>query len=117
MKRISTLLKNLPGEDHCESTYRAVTYLLAVLSGTSAITEHHGYKGRSDIEVKTGKYIYVFEYKYNKTVSEAMEHIHDRDYAGRYAMDKRTVYLVGANFTGKRENRGLEYKIENLKYF
>lgn len=46
-----------------------------------------------------------------------MEQIHDRDYAGRYAMDKRTVYLVGANFTGKRDNRGLEYKIENLKYF
>lgn len=114
MKRLDTLLKHLPGEDHCESTYRAVTYLLTVLSGNPAIAEHHGYQGRSDLEVKAGKYVYLFEFKYNKSVSEAMDQIYDRDYAGRYAMDKRTVYLIGANFNEKKENRGLQYKIETL---
>lgn len=115
MERLSALLKDLPGEDHNESTYRAVTYLLSVLSGTSAIAEHHGYKGRSDLEVIAGKYVYVFEFKYNKSVSEAMSQIYDRDYAGRYAMDSRTVYLIGANFNDKKGKRGLQYEIEILK--
>lgn len=115
MMRLATLLKDLPGEDHNESTYRAVTYLIAVLSGTTAIAEHHGYKGRSDIEVATADYVYIFEFKYNKSVNEAMEQIYSRDYAGRYALDPRTVYLIGANFNERKENRGLEYEIEKLK--
>lgn len=115
MKRLATLLKGLPGEDHNESTYRAVTYLLAVLSGSPAIAEHHGYKGRSDIEVIAGKYVYVFEFKYNKSVREAMEQIHSRDYAGRYALDRHTVYLIAANFNERKEQRGLDYEIVKFK--
>lgn len=115
MNRLTTLLKDLPGEDHKESTYRAITYLLSVLCGTHSISEHHGYKGRSDIEVLTGKYIYVFEFKYNKSVKEAMDQIHSRDYAGRYALDPRPVYIIGANFIEKNEIRGLKFEIELLK--
>lgn len=114
MKRLATLLKDLPGEDHNESTYRAITYLLSVLSGTRTIAEHHSYIGRSDIEVLTTDYIYVFEFKYNKTVKEAMDQIHSRDYAGRFAMDTRTVYLISANYNEKKESRGLQYEIEKL---
>ncbi len=115
MQRLATLLKDLPGEDHRESTYRAITYLLAVLCGTKTIAEHNGYKGRSDIEVATSSYIYLFEFKYNNSVSEAMEQIQSRDYAGRFALDPRTIYLIGANFNENKENRGLEYKIERVR--
>ena len=115
MERLATLLKDLPGEDHNESVYRAVTYLLVILSGTPAVAEHHGYKGRSDIEVFTNKFIYLFEFKYNRNVQEAMEQIHDRDYAGRYALDPRPVYLIGANFNEGKDKRGLEYEIEVMK--
>lgn len=114
MGRLATLLKDLPGEDHNESTYRAITYLLAVLCGTTAIAEHHGYKGRSDIEVFAGNFIYVFEFKYNRSVEEAMNQILSRDYAGRYAFDSRTVYLIAANFDEKKEERGLKYEIAKV---
>lgn len=112
MKRLATLLKDLPGEDHRESSYRAVTYLLAVLCGTNAVAEHHGYKGRSDVEVATGRFVYLFEFKYNRSLQEAMDQIRTRDYAGRYDMDSRTVYLIGANYVADRDGRGLEYEIE-----
>lgn len=114
MERLKGMLKALPYEDHNESVYRAVTFLIAVLSGTPALAEHHGYKGRSDLEVFTGKNIYVFEFKYNETVSAAMAQIHSRDYAGRYAMDPRKVYLIGANFGENKADRGLEYQIEEM---
>ena len=115
MRRLASLLKDIPGEDHCESTYRAVTFLLATLCNTVTIAEHHGYKGRSDIEVFTRGYIYLFEFKYNRSVAEAMDQIHSRDYAGRFAMDPRPVYLIGANFNEKKEERGLEYRIERIE--
>ena len=114
MKRLATMLKALPYEDHKESTYRAVTFLIAVLSGTPALAEHHGYRGRSDLEVFAGRNIYIFEFKYNRSVQEAMDQIHSRDYAGRYAMDSRQIYLIGANFIEDADNRGLEYEIEAL---
>ena len=114
MERLASLLKDLPGEDHKESSYRAITYLLAVLSGSGAVAERHGYKGRSDIEAVTRRFIYVFEFKYNRSVEEAMAQIRDRDYAGRYAMDSRKVFLIGANFDEAKERRGLKYSIEEL---
>ena len=114
MDRLASLLKDLPSEDHKESSYRAITYLLAVLSGSYAMAERHGYKGRSDIEVIAGRFIYVFEFKYNKSVEEAMNQIHDRDYAGRYSMERRKVFLIGANFDEAKDKRGLKYKIEEL---
>ncbi len=114
MRRIETLLKNLPGEDQCESVYRAVTFLLATLSSTRSIAEHHGYKGRSDLEIVTGEFIYLMEFKFNKSVEKAMEQIYSRDYAGRYAVDSRTVYLIGVNFESKKEKRIMTYRIEKL---
>ena len=116
MKRLESLFKDLPGEDHRESTYRAVTYLLCLLSGTEAHAERHSYRGRSDLEVLTPNYIYVFEFKYNKSVKEAMDQIHDRDYAGCYATDSRTVYLIGANFNEDKEVRQLSYEIAKANY-
>lgn len=114
MNRLATLLKSLPGEDHKESTYRAITYLLTVLCGTPVIAEHHSYKGRSDMEVFTRRFIYVFEFKYNKSVQEAMDQILSRDYAGRYAMESRKVYLIAANYTEDNPDRGLAYDIREL---
>lgn len=115
MERLRSLIKDLPGEDHKESTYRAITYLLCILSGTEAQPERHSYKGRSDLEALTPDYVYVFEFKYNKSVGEAMEQIYSRDYAGRYAMDSRTVYLIGANFCDKKEERELQYEIVKIR--
>ena len=115
MMRLDALLKDLPGEDHRESTYRAITYLLCLLSGTDSHAERHSYKGRSDLEVLTPDYIYLFEFKYNKSAREAMKQIHSRDYAGRYAMTPVTIYLIGANFNEDKDNRGLEYEIEKLR--
>ncbi|MDE5848607.1 MAG: ATP-binding protein [Muribaculaceae bacterium] len=115
MKRLETLFKDLPGEDHRESTYRAITYLLCMLSGTEVSAERHSYNGRSDMEALTPDFVYIFEFKYNKSVEEALNQIYSRDYAGRYAMDSRTVYLIGANFNESKEDRELQYEIQKME--
>lgn len=115
MQRLSTAIKDIPGEEQCEAVYRSVTYLLCKLCNLQTIAEHHGFKGRSDLEVFTSRYIYVFEFKYNRNTNEAMEQIRDRDYTGRYAMDSRKeVFLIGANFTNSKDNRNLSYEIQEM---
>ncbi len=114
MERLEALFKDLPGEDHQESTYRAITYLLCILSGTEVLPERHSYKGRSDLEVLTPEYIYIFEFKYNKSVDNAIEQIHSRDYAGRYGKDERKIFVIGANYVEKKDERRLEYRIEEM---
>lgn len=115
MKRLATLLKDLPGEDHRESTYRAIVYLLCKLSGTESTAERHSYKGRSDLEVITPDYIYIFEFKYNGSAEEALKQIQDRDYSGRLAFEHRKVFLIGANFSENKDSRSLTYKIESTE--
>ncbi len=58
--------------------------------------------------------IYIFEFKYDKTVEEAMEQINRKDYAVRFAADPRPVYAVGLNINSQR--RTIEsYEIEKLE--
>ncbi|MDE6235698.1 MAG: ATP-binding protein [Muribaculaceae bacterium] len=116
MKRLQTLIKDLPYDDNDESSYRSIVWLLNTLSSTPTTAERHSYRGRSDLEVTTPDYIYIFEFKYNGSAAAAMEQLKRRDYAGRYAMDERRLYLIGANFSDKGEARGLtEWQIEKLE--
>lgn len=113
MLSLQTLLKGMAYEDQSESTYRSIVWLLGTLCATETDTEVHSYKGRSDLEIKTRDYIYVFEFKFNRSTEEAMSQLKDRDYAGRYALDSRKVYLIGVNFSDTGDNRGLtSYEIQ-----
>ncbi len=106
MERIQDLLKDIPYEQHNEKLYQNTVYLLFTLLGAITRVERHTSKGRTDLEVETSRYIYIFEFKYNGSAREALQQIHERDYAGRHRPDSRAVYLIGANFSSRA--RGLE---------
>ena len=113
MQRLETLLKNIPYGQHSEASYQSIVYILCLLCSLETTSENQNYKGRTDLEVVTPDYIYIFEFKYNKSVEEAMRQIHERDYPGRFLLDSRTVYLIGANFSDDSSEKGLTgYKIE-----
>lgn len=106
MLRLQTLLKGMPYEQHDEKSYQNIVYILCTLSATDTDLERHNNHGRTDLEVKTRRFIYIFEFKFNRTAEEAMAQIYARDYAGRFALDSRTVYMIGANFSTHK--RGLD---------
>lgn len=106
MLRLQTMIKDIPYEKHDEQLYQNVIYLLFTLLGTDARMEEHSNKGRTDLTIRMKDYIYIFEFKYNRSSAEAMNQIHDRDYAGRFAMTEKTIFLIGANFS--KEERGLK---------
>ena len=45
-----------------------------------------------------------------------MAQIHERDYAQRFQLDSRTVFLIGANFVDREGEHGLQaWEIQQLK--
>lgn len=116
MNRLKALVKDLPFEVHSEATYQSVAYMVCVLSATDVRLESHTFRGRIDMTVFTSNYIYLFEFKFNRNSHIGIRQIHDRDYAGGYAADSRKIYLIAANFSDSKENRGLtDYSIEVYK--
>lgn len=107
MTRLQALIKGLPFELQNEGNYQSIIWLLCTLCGTETLAERHSYKGRSDLEVRTPGYVYVFEFKYNRSVEEAVAQLRERDYAGHHRLDSRTVYLIAANLSTRRPDIGL----------
>ncbi len=115
MERLQALLKNITYGKKSEDFYQNFIYMLCLVSGTEAEPERQSYIGRSDLEVKTRNYIYIFEFKYNGSAEEALKQIKERDYSGRFVLDSRTVFLIGANFSDNGKKRGLdEWIIEEI---
>jgi len=60
--------------------------------------------GRIDMLLEREKYVYIFEFKLQKTAEEAMNQMMDRHYADAYMSDQRAVLAVGVNFNDKLKN-------------
>lgn len=106
MQRIKAMVKGVPYEQHNEKFYQNIVYILFTLIGADARLEEHTNLGRADLVVRTGKYIYIFEFKYNGSASEAIRQIETKDYAGRFAVDGRHIFLIGVNFS--TSTRGID---------
>ena len=54
--------------------------------------------------LKTDKYIYVMEFKFDGTAEEALRQINEKEYAAPFASDTRKVIKIGVNFSSKTRN-------------
>ena len=67
-----------------------------------------------DIALKMPDAIYILELKYGKTAEEAADQIIAKNYAVRFASDKRPVWAVGLNISEDRRTID-NYKIVQVK--
>ena len=81
-----------------ELHYRNVIYLAMKLMGFYTHAEMRTAAGRIDLLVKTPDYLYLFEFKINKSAQAAMNQINDRDYLLPFHADGRKIVKVGVNF-------------------
>ena len=58
--------------------------------------------GRVDMVMNSGKAIYLFELKLNKSAEAAMKQINLKDYPARFALSGLPVIKVGINFDMER---------------
>ena len=68
-------------------------------------------RGRADAVVKTGNYIYIFEFKLGGSADAALEQIDSRGYLIPYTADGRTLVRAGVSFDAAARNIG-EWKVK-----
>ena len=87
-----------------EGRFRDVMYIVCKLMGMSVQCELHTGLGRIDLTVETDSYIYVMEFKVDKSPETALAQIEEKHYADRYLADSRTVVKVGVEFSSTDRN-------------
>ncbi len=108
MKRLESLFA---GQDYqiagdAELYFHNAVALVFKMLGFYTETERHTSDGRMDMVVQTADYIYLFEFKLDKSVEEALAQIEEKQYAAPFAHDPRKLYKIGVNFSS--ETRRIE---------
>lgn len=108
MERLKAFFADIPYElnDRTERHYQVIFYLVFKLLGEYIEAEVRSACGRADAVVKTDEYIYVFEFKLNGTVEEALQQIDDKGYLIPYTVDSRKLMKIGVNFDAAKRNIG-----------
>ena len=84
-----------------ENWFQNVVFIVTTLCGLYIEAEHQTSNGRIDLVMKTDKYVYVMELKYDGSPEEALRQIDDKGYALPWQSDGRKVIKVGANFSSE----------------
>ena len=84
-----------------EHYFQSIIYIVFTLLGQYAKCEIHSAKGRADCILETNKFVYVFEFKVDKTAKEALKQIEEKGYALPFKADERKIFKIGVNFDSK----------------
>ena len=87
-----------------ENYYQTILFLICRLVGFYSQAEYRTSRGRMDMVIKTKDYIYVFEFKFDKSAKQALEQIDSKDYPLPFQQDERKLYKVGVNFSSQTKN-------------
>ena len=102
MLQLETLLADIPYEHNpLEAYFRNLMFIIFRLVGFFCEVEHPVAGGRSDVVIKTNKYIYVLELKVDQSAEVALQQIEEKAYAAPYAADSRKLFKLGVNFSTK----------------
>ena len=103
MSRLEALFANgnyqIAGD--AELYFSNALYVVFQLMGFYVEVERATSDGRMDMIVKTSDYIYILEFKLDKTADEALQQINDKEYAKPFEHDVRHIYKIGVNFSTK----------------
>jgi hypothetical protein len=94
-------VKNNIGE--YEGYYASVVYAFLCSIGFNIVPEDHTNKGRIDMTVLAPDYIYILEFKVDKSDEVALHQIKTKKYFDKYLSDRRKIYLIGIHFDSVRE--------------
>ena len=89
-----------------EQHYQDVIFIVMKLLGLYVSVEYKTANGRIDMVVRTTNYIYIFEFKIDKTPQEALAQIYSKGYLLPFTSDGRQLIKIGVNFSSKL--RGIE---------
>lgn len=94
---------NQEEKKHAYESHFHYTFLLILrmMGCYTILTEKQNSQGRADVIVECKDYVFIFEFKLDGTVEEALQQIENKGYALPYSTDNRLVYKIGVNFSLK----------------
>ncbi len=87
-----------------EHYFQTVIYLVFTLLGQYAECEAHSSRGRADCILTTDKYVFIFEFKVDKSAKEALAQIEEKGYAEPFAADERKIFRIGVSFDSEKRS-------------
>ena len=78
--------------------------LFMEMLGAKVAAEEGSAFGYADAIIETKTFVWVFEFKFNKSAKAAVGQIRAKGYADQYKGDRRPVTLVGVNFRTAKRN-------------
>ena len=100
METMKVFFAKVPYNVHLkdENNFQLLFFSIFMLLGISIEAESNTNNGRIDAVASNEDFVFVFEFKLNKTDKIALEQIKDRDYYRRYMNSGKKIFLVGVNF-------------------
>lgn len=100
MKSLQEFFAAIPYGIHvrAEKYYQTIFYMIFLMLGIYIEAESQTNDGRIDAVVSAGDWIYVIEFKLNKTAEEAMAQIQNKEYAVKFQHCGKRIVLIGVNF-------------------
>lgn len=119
LTRFKSLFARLPYSTRTDDTvieqnFQNVIYIVFMLLGQFVGVEEHYSQGRADCVVQTKDFVYLFEFKRDKSAAEALAQIEEKNYAAPFAADSRTILKVGVSFSSEEKNI-VEWRVENSR--
>ena len=81
-----------------ENNFQLLFYSIFMLLGISIVAESRTNNGRIDAVATNEDFVFVFEFKLNKSDEIALQQIKERDYFRRYMNSGKKIFLIGVNF-------------------
>ena len=85
-----------------ENNFHLLFFSIFMLLGISIVAESKTNEGRVDAVAANEDFVFVFEFKLDKTKELALNQIKDRDYYRRYMNSGKKIFLIGVNFDMER---------------
>ena len=117
MARLKSFFADTPYElvKDLENHYQNVMYIVSTLCGLYTKAEYHTSEGSIDMTIETADYVYLFEFKFEKSAEEALKQIADKHYVEPFVASGKKIFCIGANFSSNIRNidryEVVEYKI------
>ena len=81
-----------------ESNFQLLFYSIFMLLGISIVAESRTNNGRIDAVATNEDFVFIFEFKLNKSDEIALQQIKERSYYRRYMNSGKKIFLIGVNF-------------------
>lgn len=103
LQRLQSLIADTSSEveRNKEIHFQNVMAIIGKMLGFRVRTEVHSALGRCDMTLETQRFIYIFEFKLNKSAREALDQIKSKGYMRPFIADHREKILVGVNFSSE----------------